>query len=103
VSKANGNGHSPLTADDLKALRPLTAGDFYWGHKHADRLPDGGDDPQDLMFHTVHHAAVRAGVATENDLYGFLDRIQLDAMSDIFSKELTEDVSGDLAKTQTGS
>jgi hypothetical protein len=100
VSKSN--GHTPLTAEQLRDLKPLTAGDFYWGHKHADRLPDGGDDPQDLMFHTVHHAAVRAGVAKEDDIFAFLDRVELGMLSEMFGEELTED-SGPLAKTPTGS
>ena len=96
------NGKALLTGDDLKALRPLTAGDFYWGHKHADRLADGSDDPQDLMFHAVHHAAVRHGIATQDDIYGFLDRIQLDILSETFKDDLAEE-AGDLAKTPTGS
>jgi hypothetical protein len=100
VSKRN--GHSPLTAEDLRALKPLTAGDFYWGHKQADKLPDGSDDPQDLMFHAVHHAAVRAGLAEEGDLYGFLDRVELNVLTGSFSDDLTEP-SGDLAQTPTGS
>jgi hypothetical protein len=95
VSKRN--GHSPLTADDLRALKPLTAGDFYWGHKQADKLPDGSDDPQDLMFHAVHHAAVRAGLAEEGDLYGFLDRVELNVLTGSFSDELTEE-TGPLAQ-----
>lgn len=101
MSKANGT-NGKLTAEELKSLRPLTAGDFYWGHKQADRLPSGEDDPQDLMIHAVHHAAVRAGLASEGDLYGFLDRIELTALTDTFSAELTEE-GGDLAGTQTGS
>jgi hypothetical protein len=95
VSKRN--GHSPLTAEDLRALKPLTAGDFYWGHKQADKLPDGSDDPQDLMFHAVHHAAVRAGLAEEGDLYGFLDRVELNVLTGSFSDELTEE-TGPLAQ-----
>ena len=96
------NGHKPLTSEELRALKPLTAGDFYWGHKHADRLPNGEDDPQDLMFHAVHHAAVRAGVADEGDLFGFLDRVELNVMGDMFGDELTDE-SGPLATTPTGS
>lgn len=96
------NGKGPLSADELKALRPLTAGDFYWGHKHADRLGDGTDDPQDLMMHAAHHAAVRAGVAVEDDLYGFLDRVELNILTEVFKDDLTEE-TGDLAKTPTGS
>ena len=96
------NGHKPLTSEELRALKPLTAGDFYWGHKHADRLPNGEDDPQDLMFHAVHHAAVRAGVASEDDLFGFLDRVELNVMGDMFGDELTDE-SGPLATTPTGS
>ena len=96
------NGHKPLTSEELRALKPLTAGDFYWGHKHADRLPNGEDDPQDLMFHAVHHAAVRAGVADEGDLFGFLDRVELNVMGDMFCDELTDE-SGPLATTPTGS
>jgi hypothetical protein len=95
VSKRN--GHSPLKAEDLRALKPLTAGDFYWGHKQADKLPDGSDDPQDLMFHAVHHAAVRAGLAEEGDLYGFLDRVELNVLTGSFSDELTEE-TGPLAQ-----
>lgn len=96
------NGHSPLTAEELQALRPLTAGDFYWGHKHADKLPDGKDDPTDLTIHTVHHAAVRGGMAKEDDLYGFLDRVELDVLTSIFKADL-EEPEGDLAETPTGS
>ena len=97
------NGHSPLTAEELRALKPLTAGDFYWGHKHADRLPDGADDPQDLMFHTVHHAAVRGGLAEkDSDIFAFLDRVELDVLSTVFKDDLTEE-EGDLAPTPTGS
>lgn len=93
------NGHKPLTADELRELKPLTAGDFYWGHKHADRLADGSDDPQDLIFHTVHHAAVRAGIADEKDVFAFLDRVQLEDMTAVFGKELTEEESGPLAES----
>ena len=96
------NGHSPISAEELRALKPLTAGDFYWGHKHADRLPSGEDDPQDLMFHAVHHAAVRNGIAKEEDLYGFLDRVELNVLGDMFGEELAEP-EGDLAETPTGS
>lgn len=96
MSKAN--GHSKLTAEDLRSLRPLTAGDFYWGHKHADKLANGEDDPQDLMFHVVHHAAVRSGVAEGGDIYAFLDRVDLSDIGDVFGKELTEDESGPLAE-----
>jgi hypothetical protein len=87
-----------LTAEDLRGLKPLTAGDFYWGHKHADKLSDGGDDPQDLMFHVTHHAAVRAGKAEEDDIQGFLDKVALSDISEVFGKELTEDESGPLAE-----
>jgi hypothetical protein len=102
VSKRNGKAHGPLTVDDLQALKPLTAGDFYWGHKKADRLPSGQDDPQDLMFNAVHHAAVRVGLAEEDDLYGFLDRVELEILSGLFSEELTEE-AGPLATTPTTS
>lgn len=101
MSAGNGNGHKPLSAEDLRALRPLTAGDFYWGHTHARRI-DGEDDPQDLMFHAVHHAAVRGGIAKEDDLFGFLDRVQLDVLSSVFKDDL-EEPTGDLAETPTGS
>lgn len=98
MSKGNGNGK--LTANDLRSLRPLTAGDFYWGHKHADRLPNGEDDPQDLMFHVVHHAAVRAGLAERDaDIFAFLDRVNLADIGDVFGKELTEEDSGPLAES----
>ena len=101
MSGKNGT-NGKLSSEELQSLRPLTAGDFYWGHKQADRLPDGTDDPQDLMIHAVHHAAVRAGIAKEGDLYGFLDRIELTALTDTFSAELVEE-GGDLAETPTGS
>lgn len=100
MSKAN--GHTPLTAEQLQSLRPLTAGDFYWGHKHADRLADGSDDPQDLMFHAVHHAAVRAGLAEEGDLFGFLDRVELNTIGEVFAQDLNEETEGPLAAS-TGS
>jgi hypothetical protein len=100
VSKSN--GHAPLTAEQLRELKPLTAGDFYWGHKQADRLPSGEDDPQDLMFHAVHHAAVRAGLADKDDIFAFLDRVELNVLSEMFSSELTEE-GGPLATTPTGS
>ena len=100
MSKSNGTG--PLTAEQLRDLKPLTAGDFYWGHKQADRLPSGEDDPQDLMFHAVHHAAVRAGVAKADDIFAFLDRVELNVLSEMFSAELTEE-GGPLATTPTGS
>jgi hypothetical protein len=96
------NGVGRITAEQLRSLKPLTAGDFYWGHKHADRLPNGEDDPQDLMFHAVHHAAVRAGMAKEEDLYGFLDRVEINVLGDMFGDELIEE-SGPLATTPTGS
>jgi hypothetical protein len=99
VSK--GNGHSPITADELAALKPLTAGDFYWGHKHSDRLPDGKVDTTDLTVHTAHHAAVRGGLADKDDLYGFLDRVELEVLTSIFAKDLTEDETGPLV-TPTG-
>lgn len=98
VSKTNGTGPK-LSAEDLRSLKPLTAGDFYWGHKHADRLADGSDDPQDLMFHAVHHAAVRAGIADKDDIFAFLDRVDLEAMNVAFSKELIEEESGPLAES----
>ena len=92
------NGKGPLGADELQALKPLTAGDFYWGHKHADKLPDGKADPTDITVHTAHHAAVRGGLADENDLYGFLDRVELDVLTSIFAKDLTEETDGPLAE-----
>ncbi|HKR49461.1 MAG TPA: hypothetical protein VJT72_07750 [Pseudonocardiaceae bacterium] len=92
------NGHSPITAEQLAALKPLTAGDFYWGHKHADRLPDGSTDGTDLTVHTAHHAAVRGGLADEGDLYGFLDRVELEVLTSIFAKDLIEEESGPLAE-----
>jgi hypothetical protein len=97
VSGSNGHGER-LSPDQLRALKPLTAGDFYWGHKHADKLPDGSNDATDLMVHTVHHAAFRSGLAKEDDLYGFLDRIELDVLTDVFGKELVEEESGPLAE-----
>ena len=97
MSGSNGHGER-LSAEQMRALKPLTAGDFYWGHKHADKLPDGSNDATDLMVHAVHHAAVRAGLATQDDLYGFLDRIELDALTDVFGKELTEEESGPLVE-----
>jgi hypothetical protein len=98
VSGSNGHGQR-LTPDELRALKPLTAGDFYWGHKHADKLADGSDDGTDLTVHTVHHAAVRAGLADKDDLYGFLDRIELNELSDVFGKELVEEESGPLVES----
>ena len=95
------NGKGPITTEQLQELKPLTAGDFYWGHKHADRLPDGTVDSTDITVHTAHHAAVRGGLADENDLYGFLDRVELEDLTAIFAKEVTEDESGPLA-TPTG-
>jgi hypothetical protein len=92
------NGKGPLTSEELQELRPLTAGDFYWGHKHADKLPDGTDDGTDLMVHTVHHAAVRAGIGDEKDIYGFLDRIELTSLTSVFGAELTEETQGPLAE-----
>ena len=53
------------------------------------------------MIHATHHAAVRAGLAKEDDLYGFLDRVELTALSETFSADLVEE-TGDLAPTQTG-
>jgi hypothetical protein len=97
VSGSNGHGQR-LSPDELRGLKPLTAGDFYWGHKHADKLPDGSNDGTDLMMHVVHHAAVRAGVADKDDLYAFLDRIELDVLTDVFGKELVEEESGPLAE-----
>jgi hypothetical protein len=97
VSGSNGHG-GRLSPDELRALKPLTAGDFYWGHKHADKLPDGTNDATDLMVHTVHHAAVRSGLAKEDELYAFLDRIELEALTDVFGKELVEEESGPLAE-----
>ena len=98
VSGRNGHGQR-LSPDELRALKPLTAGDFYWGHKHADKLADGSDDPTDMTVHTVHHAAVRAGLAKEDALYEFLDRIELSELTDVFSKELVEEESGPLAES----
>ncbi len=92
------NGKGPITAEQLRELKPLTAGDFYWGHKHADRLPDGTVDSTDITVHTAHHAAVRGGLADEKDLYGFLDRVELGDLTSIFAKEVTEDDSGPLAE-----
>lgn len=97
MSGSNGHGER-LSAEQMRALKPLTAGDFYWGHKHSDKLPDGSNDATDLMVHTVHHAAVRAGLAVQDDLYGFLDKVELEALTDVFGKELTEEESGPLAE-----
>lgn len=97
MSKNNGKGQL-LRPDQLRALKPLTAGDFYWGHKHSDKLPDGENDSTDFMVHSVHHAAVRAGIAEEDNLYGFLDRVELEDLSEVFGKELTEEESGPLAE-----
>lgn len=97
MSKAN--GHSSITAEQLRALKPLMAGDFYWGHKHADKLPNGEDDATDLTIHTAHHAAMRGGVVEKgSDVYDFLDRVELDVLTQIFGKEVTEDESGPLAE-----
>jgi hypothetical protein len=76
------------------------AGDFYWGHKHADKLPNGEDDPTDLTIHTAHHAAVRSGLVPKGgDVYeDFLDRVELDVLTEIFGKEMTEEESGPLAE-----
>ena len=102
MSKAN--GHSSITAEQLRELKPLMAGDFYWGHKHADKLPNGEDDAQDLMFHAVHHAAVRAGLADKgDDVYAFLDRVELNVLSEMFASDLSEEPSGNLDDTPTGS
>ena|SRR6187431_1464247 len=92
------NGKGPITAEQLQELKPLTAGDFYWGHKHADRLPSGGMDSTDITVHTAHHAAVRGGLADENDLYGFLDRVELEVLTSIFAKDVTEETDGPLAE-----
>lgn len=92
------NGHTPITAEQLSALKPVTAGDFYWGHKHADKLPDGRADGTDLTVHTAHHAAVRGGLAEEGDLYGFLDRVELSDLMAVFAKETTEEEAGPLAE-----
>ena len=97
MSGTNGTGQR-LSPEQLRALKPLTAGDFYWGHKHSDKLPDGENDGTDFMMHTVHHAAVRAWLAQQDDLYGFLDRVELDALTEVFGKELTEEESGPLAE-----
>src|SRR5688572_14233660 len=95
------NGKVPISADQLQQLKPLTAGDFYWGHTHANRLASGELDGTDMTVHTAHHAAVRGGLADENDLYGFLDRVELEDLSAIFAKAVTEDEAGPLA-TPTG-
>ena len=92
------NGKGPITVEQLQELKPLTAGDFYWGHKHADRLPDGKVDATDITVHTAHHAAVRGGLAEEKDLYGFLDRVEFADLLSIFSKDVTEEDSGPLAE-----
>ena len=97
MSGSNGHGKR-LSPEELRVLKPLTAGDFYWGHKHADKLSDGSNDATDLMVHTVHHAAVRAGLAAQDDLYGFLDRIDLEALTNVFGKELSDEESGPLAE-----
>ena len=97
------NGKGPITAEQLRELKPLTAGDFYWGHKNADKLPDGTDDTTDLMIHTTHHAATRVGLADKDDLYGFLDRIELNVLTATFSNDLMEEETGDLVETPTGS
>jgi hypothetical protein len=88
---SEGNGRGFLTADQLRALKPLTAGDFYWGHKHADKLTNGEDDPTDLTIHTAHHAAYRGGLADKDDLFGFLDRVELNVLTSIFGSDVTED------------
>ena len=93
------NGKGPITAEQLQELKPLTAGDFYWGHKHADKRPDGTVDSTDLTVHTAHHAAARGGLADKDDIYGFLDRIELNELSDVFGKELVEEESGPLVES----
>ena len=49
-------------------------------------------------FNAVHHAAVRAGLAKEDDLYGFLDRVELSNLNEVFGKDLTEEEEGPLAQ-----
>ena len=99
------NGKGPITAEQLQELKPLTAGDFYWGHKHADKRPDGTVDSTDLTVHTAHHAAARGGLAENHtfdepgdDSCGFLDRVEFSDLLTIFSKDVTEEDSGPLAE-----
>lgn len=111
MSGANGTG-ARLTAAELRALKPLSYGDFYYGHKHAAKVagtdengnPAEEDDQQDLMAHVLHHAAARQGLAERHhvedgdDSCGFLDRIDLELAGAVFGKELTEEQSGPLAE-----
>ena len=94
------NGHSSITAEQLRELKPLMAGDFYWGHKHADKMPNGEDDATDLTIHTAHHAAMRGGLTPKDgDVYEFLDRVELDVLTEIFGKDVTEEeAAGPLAE-----
>lgn len=101
------NGHSQLTVDELKQLRPLSAGDYYWAKTHAPKV-DGEVAAEDFAFYAMAHAAKRKGLVQTDDVYEFLDRVDISAMAEVamsLTKAITEElaVEGPLAKTPTTS
>ena len=103
MSKAN--GQRQLTVDELKQLRPLSAGDYYWAKTHAPKV-DGEVAAEDFAFYAMAHAAKRKGLVETDDVYEFLDRVDISAMVEVASAlttAITEEVAieGPLAKTRT--
>ena len=99
------NGHSQLTVDELKRLRPLSAGDYYWAKQNAPKDGEGNVSAEDFAFYSMAHAAKRRGLVETDDVYEFLDRVDLASVAELASS-LTEElgeVSGPLAKTRTTS
>jgi hypothetical protein len=99
---AKSNGHKPLTADDLAALKPLTAGDYYWAKTNGPKDGDGNVEAEDFAFHALAHAAFRKGLVDTEGVFAFLDRVELPALMELageMTKELTQE--GPLPTTPT--
>jgi hypothetical protein len=104
VSKSKSNGHVSLTAEELSTLKPLSAGDYYWAKQNAPRT-DGAVASEDFAFFALAHAAKRKGLVDSDDVYAFLDRVDLPVLAEL-AGEMTEAIkgpSGPLAKTRTTS
>jgi hypothetical protein len=99
------NGHSQLTVDELKQLRPLSAGDYYWAKTHAPKNGEGEIAAEDFAFYSMAHAAKRKGLVETDDVFEFLDRVDISSMAEL-ATVLSEEIGaapGPLAKTRTTS
>ena len=69
-----------LTASELGTLiGGLTAGDFWRFSEITD-----AEQRNRSILEAIHRAAVRKGMAQPDDIAGFLDRLEIGSLSDLF-------------------